>query len=104
MTDPTWLKAFRLVALAEGLSFLFLLLVAMPLKYGWGLPEAVRWAGMAHGMLFLGYMGLAPMLFVDRDWPWSRLPGVLIAAVLPFGTFVLERAWLREPMPPHPQG
>lgn len=97
MTTFPWLKAFRLVALAEGLSFLVLLGVAMPLKYALGLPEAVRWVGMAHGFLFVAYLALAPMLFVALGWPWQRLRGVLLAAMLPFGTFVLDRAWLSGP-------
>lgn len=99
MTDAAVLKAFRLVALAEGLSFLLLLGVAMPLKYAWGLPEAVRWAGMAHGMLFLGYMALAPMILVQLGWPRGRAVGLFLAAFLPFGTFVLDRTWLREAAP-----
>jgi integral membrane protein len=53
---------FRIVAFWEGISYLLLLLVAMPLKYGFGIDVAVRIVGMAHGVLFIGYcvtLGLA---------------------------------------------
>ena len=53
---------FRIVAFWEGISYLLLLFVAMPLKYGLGIDMAVRIVGLAHGVLFLGYcvtLGLA---------------------------------------------
>ncbi len=92
---PLFLRAFRAVALAEGASFLVLLGIAMPLKYGAGLPEAVQVVGLVHGLLFMAYMALGPLLFSEARWPLTRLPGFVLAAVLPFGTFVLERRWLR---------
>jgi integral membrane protein len=45
---------FRIIAFWEGVSFLVLLFVAMPLKYGFGVGAAVV-VGMAHGVLFIGY-------------------------------------------------
>jgi integral membrane protein len=94
-TPPPALRAFRAVAFAEGVSFLALLGVAMPLKYALGLPLAVTIVGGLHGLLFLAYLALAIPLFTELGWSLARAPGVLAAAVLPFGTFVLERAWLR---------
>jgi integral membrane protein len=92
--SPT-VRAFRAIAAAEGLSFLVLLGIAMPLKYGAGMPLAVRWVGLAHGLLFIAYAGTAIVLFMRERWPLSRAPGVLAAALVPFGTFVLDRKWLR---------
>lgn len=96
-SDPTSpvLRWFKLIALAEGISFLLLLGVAMPLKYMAGMPEAVHWTGSAHGALFIAYVVMASLLFTHLEWPLRRAPGVFLAAVLPFGTFVLERKWLR---------
>ena len=91
----TLLRAFRAIAIAEGLSFLVLLGIAMPLKYGAGMPEAVQVTGLLHGVLFIAYMALGPVLFSEAKWPLARVPGFLLAAVLPFGTFVMERRWLR---------
>lgn len=89
------LRWFQAIALAEGTSFLLLLGIAMPLKYMAGMPEAVHWVGSIHGFLFISYVAAATLLFTHLEWPASRIPGVLAAAVLPFGTFVLERKWLR---------
>src|SRR5688500_10027837 len=79
---------FRIVAFWEGISFLILLFVAMPLKYGFGVDMAVRVVGMAHGVLFLGYCVTlavaAPRLGARR----SLLAFVL--SVVPGGTFWLE--------------
>ena len=36
---------FRMIGIAEGISFLLLLLIAMPLKYFLKIPEAVKIAG-----------------------------------------------------------
>ena len=84
---------FRIVAFWEGISYLVLLLVAMPLKYGLGVDMAVTIVGMAHGVLFLGYcvtLGLAAQRLGVR---LSVLAFVL--AFVPCGTFWLE-ARLRQ--------
>jgi integral membrane protein len=95
VNPSTTVRRFRTIALAEGLSFLVLLGIAMPLKYLAGMPEAVRWAGWTHGLLFMAYVAMAAQVFSQEDWPLSRAPGVFLAAVVPFGTFVLDRKWLR---------
>ena len=90
------LRWFHAIAVAEGYSFLLLLFIAMPLKYMAGMPKAVTLAGSIHGALFIAYAIAAVFLFTHAKWPMSRIPGLFYAAVLPFGTFVLERKWLRE--------
>lgn len=89
------IKRFRTIAVAEGISFLVLLGIAMPLKYIWGQPLAVKYVGWAHGLLFIAYFIAAVPLFTRLKWPVERLYGLVAASVLPFGTFVLERKWLR---------
>ena len=44
---------FRLISFIEGISFLILVFIAMPLKYLAGIPLAVKIVGMAHGVLFI---------------------------------------------------
>ncbi len=63
----------------------------MPLKYIWGMPEAVSVVGMAHGGLFLAYVAMAN--YVAFELGWSRRVWFLsmVAAVLPFGTFIFEK-------------
>jgi integral membrane protein len=92
---PSIIRRFRLVAILEGISFLVLLGIAMPLKYMAGMPLAVKYVGWAHGLLFISYVVLAVPLFTRLKWPMDRVYGVGIASLLPFGTFVLERRWLR---------
>lgn len=89
------LRRFRWVAILEGISFLVLLFIAMPLKYWGGMPLMVKYVGWAHGLLFIGYIVLAIPLFTKLKWPGERMYGVGVASLLPFGTFVLERRWLR---------
>ncbi len=88
------LRLFQWIGRCEGLSFLLLLGFAMPLKYIWGHPEAVRVVGMAHGLLFMLYIGLAFQLAMDQKWPKHVLFRSFVAAVFPFGTFLFERKYL----------
>ena len=87
-------RLFRWIALAEGASYVVLLLVGMPLKYGAGEHLPIKIMGWTHGVLFIAYCLLAAPLFLREGWPWSRAPGVAVAALVPFGTFVMERRWL----------
>jgi len=89
------IRAFRIIALAEGISFLILLCIAMPMKYFMGMPEVVRVVGSIHGVLFLLYVGLLATLHMRQRWPVMFSLYALIAAVIPFGTFVLDKH-LRE--------
>lgn len=50
------LKSLMIMGYLEGTSFLLLLCIAMPLKYMMGIPEVVRYVGMAHGALFIAYI------------------------------------------------
>lgn len=82
---------FRRVALYEGISFLVLLGVAMPLKYLAGMPLAVSVAGMTHGVLFILYAVMIG-LFVQRSaWSLGRAAEVLVLGVVPFGFLAVER-------------
>ena len=93
--DMNQIRTFRMTALAEGVSFLILLCIAMPMKYFMGMPEVVRVVGSIHGVLFLLYVGLLATLHMRQRWPVMFSLYALIAAVIPFGTFVLDKH-LRE--------
>lgn len=96
-----WIKTsigrLRVIGFWEGVSFLVLLGIAMPLKYYAGEPGAVRVVGMAHGVLFMLYVGAAIQTALDRNWTWKRTALVLLASVLPAGPFVVDAKLLREP-------
>lgn len=87
---------FRKTAIAEGISFLVLLGIAMPLKYFAGMPEAVTIAGSLHGVLFIAFMVLAREVKngLKKNIKWYA--GCFLAAILPFGTFVLDKKLKKE--------
>lgn len=89
------LQALRFAGITEGISYLLLLGVAMPLKYLAGWPLGVTLVGWAHGVLFVGYLGLAALAWWQFRWPFRRLIEAFFAALLPFGPFVWDRKVLR---------
>jgi len=91
----TTIGRLRVVGFWEGVSFLLLLGIAMPLKYLAGWPDAVRVVGMAHGILFLLYVVAAIQAAVEHDWPWRRTALVLAASLVPAGPFVVDAKILR---------
>ncbi len=84
------MKLFRVVSLIEGCSFLLLLFIAMPLKYYFGMPEAVSLVGMAHGILFMIYTMLSLSLAQKYDWSMGEWGVVLIAGMIPFGFLMIN--------------
>lgn len=88
--------SFLWISRLEGLSLLVLFFVAMPLKYGAGWEHATTPPGWAHGLLFVGYVGLLGATARASAWPLHLVGLAFVAAFLPFGTFALER-WLPEP-------
>lgn len=90
------IRLLRRVGLAEGISFLVLLGVAMPLKYMMHLPMAVKVAGWIHGVLFMSFLYALVKARKALGWDMERVGGALMASVLPFGTFVADRGWKRE--------
>jgi integral membrane protein len=92
----TPLGRFRAVALLEGLSFVVLLFIAMPLKYWAGMPLAVKVVGMAHGVLFMLYLPSLLEVTVAHRWSLLRVVAAFGASLVPFGTFVLDARLRRE--------
>jgi integral membrane protein len=92
----TSIGRLRAIGLIEGVSFLLLLGVAMPLKYFAGMPQAVTAAGWVHGILFISFCIALTQAHQDANWsPW-RSGTVLIAALLPFGPFAIDKKLRRE--------
>lgn len=84
-------KRFLNIGMVEGISFVVLVFVAMPLKHFWGIPEAVRIIGMIHGVLFIAFVAL--LVYVTNFYGWKARTVLLsfILSLIPFGTF-----WLKE--------
>ena len=87
-TPPARLRA---VVFLEGISYLVLLLVAMPLKYLAGMPLAVRVVGLLHGLLFIALVVLTLRAMRTRSKPFGWGLRIAIASIVPFGTFFLDR-------------
>ncbi|MCW3467861.1 DUF3817 domain-containing protein [Chitinophaga nivalis] len=85
----------RLVAFLEGLSFLLLLGIAMPLKYMADMPQPVKMIGMAHGVLFILYFILVINKKIDDQWSLGKMFLAILAGVVPFGTFYVDAKWLK---------
>ena len=87
---------FRKIAFAEGVSFLILLGIAMPLKYVAGLPVAVTIAGSIHGLLFIIFMVLAWEIKNKYSKSGVWMGKAFLASILPFGTIVMDKQWKKE--------
>lgn len=90
------LHRFRMIGIAEGISFLVLLLIAMPLKYFMQIPEAVKYTGWAHGILFIVFIygAFEVMGALKKDFLW--LAKAFVAAIIPLGTFIFDRQLKKE--------
>ncbi|NRD20077.1 DUF3817 domain-containing protein [Winogradskyella eckloniae] len=88
------LPVFRIVAFLEGLSYILLLGIACPIKWFLDDPQYVKLLGMPHGILFMIYVVMAVLISSDMKWSSKTLWIVLIASVLPFGTFYIEKKYL----------
>jgi integral membrane protein len=89
-------KLFKYIALLEGISLLLLLFFAMPMKYIYELPIYVKVIGMAHGLLFIAYIALAVMIKIEEKWPIKKFVIICFASIIPFGTFYVEKKYLKN--------
>ena len=89
-------RRLRAVALVEGVSFLVLLGIAMPLTYAAGMPIAVKIVGWIHGVLFVLFSAALVLAMRAQRWPLRRSAGIFLAGLLPFGPFVIDRSLKQE--------
>jgi len=89
------LKNFRIIALLEGISYLVLLGIGTPLKHFTGNDIIVKSFGMPHGLLFVAYVIMAILLKNEQKWNSKQMFIILICSILPFGTFYVDRKYLK---------
>ncbi|MDP9960145.1 DUF3817 domain-containing protein [Chryseobacterium lathyri] len=87
---------YRKTALIEGLSYLILLFIAMPLKYFFNIPEGVKYFGWIHGILFLVFLIALLLSAIKYRWSLKRIILYLIGSVLPFVPFILDKRLKEE--------
>ncbi len=95
----TPLGRLRLLSYLEGISLLILVFIAVPLKYWGQQPMLVKALGPIHGMLFLWFVISTLSVGVERHWKFRQTTWkVLLACLIPFGTFYIDRRILKPIM------
>ena len=92
----TQLGRLRILAFVEGVSFLILLFVTMPLKYGFGMPGPNKVFGMVHGLLFVLYVLVVIKAKIEWNWSLKKTGLALLASIIPFGTFWADVKLFRQ--------
>jgi len=85
----------RILGILEGISYLLIFGVTMPLKYGLDMHGPNKVVGMIHGMLFISYCIWVLLAAKKYSWKGKTTAGALVASVLPFGTFVADKKIFR---------
>jgi len=99
MFKNTPLGRFRLIAILEGISFLSLLLIAMPLKYIAHNPQPVKIMGWIHGVLFILYIITLSIVRAKNKWSFMKTAIAFLASLVPAGTFILDSKLRTEEAP-----
>jgi integral membrane protein len=89
-------RTFATIAFVEGISYVLLLGIAMPLKYYFEFPLAVKVAGWAHGILFMLYSLHLVICWVEYKWSFGRVVWYFIASLLPIVPFIVEGKLRKE--------
>jgi len=92
----TALGRFRLIAITEGISYLVLLFIAMPLKYYAEMPSSVTYTGWVHGFLFILYILTLISASLNEKWNWKKTTLAFLASLIPFATFILDKNLRQE--------
>lgn len=87
---------FRMTGIAEGISFLTLLFIAMPIKYLAGDPRAVLYVGWVHGILFMLYILALITVAIKLEWKFKKVLIAFFASLIPFGTFIMDKSLRKE--------
>lgn len=90
------LKQFCFISVLEGISYLLLLGIAMPLKHFLDMPLAVKYTGWAHGILFMLYAVYAVMCWYKYKWSYEKAALIFLASLLPFAPFIVDRKLKKE--------
>ncbi|CAN5646329.1 DUF3817 domain-containing protein [soil metagenome] len=90
------LLRYRVLAYAVGVGLIILVLVGMPLEYAAGRPQVVQVVGPVHGLLYIVYLVAAADLTRRARWPMTSLAPLILAGLVPFLAFVVERRVTRR--------
>lgn len=86
----------RILGFLEGISFVLLIFIAMPMKYLFDSPWLVKQVGMAHGLLFVAFVVYTVIVSFDQKWGfWKITSKLLLSSIVPFGPFYAEAKILK---------
>jgi integral membrane protein len=88
----TLIGRLRMAGIAEGISFITLLFIAMPVKYLAGNPIFVWYIGWVHGLLFMLYILALISVKINLEWKFKKTAVAFLASLIPFGTFILDKS------------
>jgi len=83
-------KTLRLISYLEGISYILLLFIAVPIKYYANNPYLVKLLGMPHGLLFVAFVILSLLNSKKYNWSFIKTVIILISSIIPFGTFYVD--------------
>jgi integral membrane protein len=86
------IRNLRVIGILEGISYLVLLIIAVPMKYYMGMPQVTKIVGWCHGVLFMLYIPAAFFARKPMQWSFFQFMLALAASLVPFGTFVLDKS------------
>ena len=90
------INIYRLTAFLEGVSYILLLFIAVPIKYLLNEVFYVKIFGMPHGILFILYILFSIIAKIKYDWNLRKFLVITIASLIPFGTFYIDKKYLTK--------
>lgn len=94
--DETWVKYFKYACIAEGISCILLYLIAMPIKYQFGIWWQMIPIGTLHGIFFTWYLAQSVLVRKIIGWDDEDFVFVILAAFFPMGTFWVEKKMINS--------
>ena len=92
----TQIGRLRVIGFIEGVSFLLILFITMPLKYYAEMPGPNKVIGMVHGLLFVLYVLAVVQSKIEYNWPLKKTALALLASIVPVGTFWADAKLFRQ--------
>jgi integral membrane protein len=90
------IKTLRVISYLEGISYISLLFIAVPIKYYANDPSLVKLLGMPHGLLFVAFVILSLVNSKKYNWSFIKTIVVLISSIIPFGTFYVDYKYFKN--------
>ena len=91
MKNKNLLKQFSAIAVIEGISYLLLVFIAMPLKYIYEMPEYVSWVGRVHGGLVVAFVIWLYLCHTTYKWDLKFSAKGFLLSLIPFGAFIFDK-------------